>query len=600
MKRYYGMENPDDLRKTVRIGKNSSNKSWKKISIFIIAIAIIVGIIFAVKLNSKTKITAKEVKNFNYFITTIDGKSGVIDKKGNVVINNEYDYVQIPNPEKPVFICLYDYNTETMEYSSKVLNENKKEILSKYEKVQAIPNNNTSISNPYQTEILQYKSNGKYGLITLSGSKITDAIYDSIETLEYKDGILKVKKDGLYGLIDLSGSEIVGCEYSSITTDGYYNTTSKYEQAGFIVTVRKEEGYRYGYINNKGKPVLDTIYTNIKRITEIKEDDNVYLLTYRNGKAGMLKNGQTIIENEFENIEYDSVNAILAVQKNAKQGIYDLKGKEILPISYDEIAFAGKYINATKDGEFMVFDGSGTLQQNDSYKSIQPVANGKYNITIDRANKYGVVDANRTIVISNEYTYIEYAFDDNFIVSKDGKSGLVSCKDNFNILIPIEKNIIQNIKGTRIIQTIDSNANTSEIYNQNIEKVLTRKDARIYIKDDYIEIATQNSIDYLDFNGNIKDAKDIFNNQIIAKEKDGKWGYVDRNGNTVVYFKYDMATNINEYGFGAVKQNGKWGVIDGEGKIIKEPVYEIDDLEPQFVGEYYMVSNIYQISYYTK
>ena len=177
MKRYYGMENPDDLRKTVRIGKNSSNKSWKKISIFIIAIAIIVGIIFTVKLNSKTKITAKEVTNFNYFITTIDGKSGVIDKKGNVVINNEYDYVQIPNPEKPVFICLYDYNTETMEYSSKVLNENKKEILSKYEKVQAIPNNNTSISNPYQTEILQYKSNGKYGLITLSGSKITDAIY---------------------------------------------------------------------------------------------------------------------------------------------------------------------------------------------------------------------------------------------------------------------------------------------------------------------------------------------------------------------------------------------------------------------------------------
>ena len=53
MKRYYGMENPDDLRKTVRIGKNSSNKSWKKISIFIIAIAIIVGIIFAVKLNNK-------------------------------------------------------------------------------------------------------------------------------------------------------------------------------------------------------------------------------------------------------------------------------------------------------------------------------------------------------------------------------------------------------------------------------------------------------------------------------------------------------------------------------------------------------------------
>ena len=48
MKRYNEIENPDDLRKTVRIGKNSSNKSWKKISIFIIAIAIIVGIMMYV------------------------------------------------------------------------------------------------------------------------------------------------------------------------------------------------------------------------------------------------------------------------------------------------------------------------------------------------------------------------------------------------------------------------------------------------------------------------------------------------------------------------------------------------------------------------
>ena len=65
-------------------------------------------------------------------------------------------------------------------------------------------------------------------------------------------------------------------------------------------------------------------------------------------------------------------------------------------------------------------------------------------------------------------------------------------------------------------------------------------------------------------------------------------------------FKYEMATNINKYGFGAIKENGKWGSIDAGGNIVKEPTYEIDDLEPQFIGEYYMVNNIYQIPYYTK
>ena len=98
----------------------------------------------------------------------------------------------------------------------------------------------------------------------------------------------------------------------------------------------------------------------------------------------------------------------------------------------------------------------------------------------------GIIDSNKTVLVENDYSYIEYTFDDYFIVSKNGKSGLVSCKNNFNIVIPIEKSIIQNIKGTDVIQTINSDENLTEIYNRNIEKVLSKKDARIYIQDSYI------------------------------------------------------------------------------------------------------------------
>ena len=340
------------------------------------------------------------------------------------------------------------------------------------------------------------------------------------------------------------------------------------------------------------------MYTNIKRITELKDDNLIYLITYNNGKAGVLKNGQTLIENEYENIEFDSVNNIFVLQKNAKQGVYDLEGNMILPIQYENITFAGKYLNANKDGKLLVFDVTGTLQNEDSYKSLDTEADGKYSITINRNNQYGVIDSNKTNILENKYSYIEYTFDNYFIVSLEGKSGVLDA--NNNIIIPVEKDIIQNIRGTNMIQVIDSATNTSEFYNKKMEKVATQNDARIYIKDNYIEVASANNIEYFDFDGNKQEANKIFNgNKIFAKQQDGKWGYVDKDGNTVVEFKYEMATNINEYGFGAIKLNGKWGVIDKDANIIKEPTYELSDYDPKFIGEYYEVSSIYQISYYS-
>ena len=167
-----------------------------------------------------------------------------------------------------------------------------------------------------------------------------------------------------------------------------------------------------------------------------------------------------------------------------------------------------------------------------------------------------------------------------FIVSNGRKSGVLDVSGN--TVIPLEKDTIQNIKGTNIIQIIDSNTKTSEIYNKKMEKVLELTDIRVYIKDNYLKVTSANGIAYLDYDGNKKDAKDIFtNNEIFAKEQNGKWGYVDKNGNTVVDFKYDMAIDLNEYGFGAVKQNGRWGVVDSKGNEVKAPTYELKFVDRQ-------------------
>ena len=584
----------DDIRKTVQ--HNKKKKSNKLPIIIILLIIIIAGIIIAVNALKDRNIELQEVTEYNYFIITNDGQMGVIDKSGNVIIEPQYQNMQIPNPSEDVFICLYDYNSQTKEYNSKVVNKDGKDILTKYSGVQAIANNNTSINNLYQTGILMYKENGKYGTISLDGKKITKPIYDSIETLEYKDGILKVSKDGLYGLIDLNGNEIVEAKYNSIVADGYYN--QNYDKAGYIVNIKTDTGYRYGYINYRGKQVLDTIYTNIKRITENKSEEDFYLITYKNGQVGLIKNGQTIIDNQYEKLEYDSTNNIIMIQKNGDQGVYDLSGNMILPIQYDEITFMGSYINAMQDGNLLVFDNVGTKLADDSYKSLNSINDGEYYITIDKNNNYGLLGNNKQVLINNEYSYMEYAFGEYFIVSKNGKSGVVD--ENNNIIIEISQDVAQKINGTNIIQTINSSTKTTNLYNSELQPILLETDARIYIEKDYIEVISQNNVSYFDYNGNTKDATEIFvNNTIFASNKNGKWGYVDKEGNVVVDYIYDMALNIDKYGFGAIKLNNKWGVISADGNIIKEPTYTLTDVKPQFIGEYYRINDSYGVDYYS-
>ena len=596
MEKNYNRQN-DDIRKTVKNNPKGKKQTVNKKILLILALVVLIIVgIFIINKNKKIAISNTNIENYDYFVISSDGKFGVIDKSGNIVINPEYQSIQIPNPEKDVFICLYDYDNEKAKYSSKVLNKDSKEILGNYENVQAITNNNTSISNSYQSAILKYESNNKLGLITIDGKKITDAEYDSIETLEYKDNILKISKNGEYGLIELNGDEIIPAEYNAITADGYYN--SSYDKAGYIVNIRTDEGYRYGYINYNGKQILDTIYTNIKRITEIKDDDNFYLITYKNGQAGLIKNGQTVIENEYEQLEYDSTSNMIMVQKNAKQGVMDLTGDSILIPQYEDITFRGILITGIKDGTLQVFDSSGVKQSDDSFISMQAVADGEYYITIDRNNKYGVCSKNRQVIISNEYSYVDYAFNNYFIVSKNGKLGVVDT--NGNTSTDVKYDIAQKINGTNLIQTINSETGVTEIYNNKLELILSGQNAKIYIEKEYIEIIAGNDIVYLDFYGNVKKETDIFSsNSIFASKKDGKWGYVDKNGNVVIDYKYDIAMNINEYGYGAIKKDGKWGVVSGDGKIIEEPTYELTDARPKFVGKYYRVSSSYEIAYYS-
>lgn len=508
--------------------------------------------------------------------------------------------ITIPNPSKPIFIGYIKYEPEKEEYQTEILNEKNEKILTQYEQVLPLMFKDASSEVPYEKSVLCYKENGKYGIINFQGKKITKAIYDSIESLLYKEGCLLVKQNDKYGIINIKGKKVIDTLYDSISADGYYDEETKYQKAGFIVGKREEESYKYGYFNNNGNEILETKYNEIDRITEIIGENEIYLLALKNGQAGIYKEKKQIIEHNYEEIEYDRKNQLFIVQKNDKQGVINREGNKILETKYDYIMILNENILAKKEDNIETYDMKGNKQEIENNITKNFVENTNYIITTNTDDLSGIINKDGKIILQNEYSYIEYAFSDFFIVTKDGKVSVLNAKMNEQVIS--DYNVIQKIENTNSIQAIISEPYTIEIYNEKMEKVASMKESNVKVEENYIELASKTERKYFNFSGNEIQNTDIFTNlELFAfANEQGKWGFKNKEGNTIIQPIYDMATEVNEYGFAGIKKDNKWGVINSKGEIILEPTYEIEFEEPEFIGPYVKLNFGYGMVYYTK
>ncbi len=562
------------------------------IMIFVLILIIAIAVSVFIFLNNKKyeyELVQISEDQIEYYKLEQNGKYGVIDKEGNIIIEPNYVSIDIPNPTKPVFIKSDDGENHS------AIDNNENEILTGYEDVEAISINNISSNIPYEKSVLKYKQNGLYGLIDFEGNKITENIYNSITNIDYKEGNLKVEQNGQYGVINIKGTTIIKPEYESIIADGYYDDETKYNNAGFILRIKTDDGYKFGYANRKGKIILEPLYNEISRITEIIGDD-IYLITANNGRYGVIKNGKEILKNKYTEISFDSNNNLLIVQKDKSQGVVDLEGNNIVPIDYDNIIIGGKYINAQKGDNTVIFNEKGENLDTDilSYNQV----NDNYAIVIDKDNNYNIVDKSGNKKLKENYTYIEYFNNNYFIVTKEGKTGIITGENE--VIIDLKYNAIQKIDDTNALQAVDSTNNRTDIIDENMQIHEGIENAYISKKENYIKLYSETDVKYYNFNGGEIKYKDINpNNKIYADKKDGKWGFVDSNGNVIVEYTYDMVTEQNGSTAG-VKKDGTWQIINTEGQLVSDEKITLSWLDVTFLGEYYKLNNSNSGTVYSK
>ncbi|MCI8621744.1 MAG: hypothetical protein HFJ50_08800 [Clostridia bacterium] len=287
------------------------NVDVKKIIIAVVLILILgIGIFFAVKAitSSGKSYSVETIKDseYKYFLVYSNEKYGVLNEKGEMIIENIYKEIIIPNPTKAVFICKKE-NNET-----EVLNDKKEKIFTEFKKVEAIQIEETNSHLPYEKSVLKYEESGKYGLIDFEGKIVAKPVYQDLTSVKYKEGEILAKKDSRYGVISSKGKVLIPFEYEEIIGDRYYN--NGYQKSGYIVKTETDDGYKYGYINYKWKKMLDMEYTGINRLTDIEGDD-IYLAVAKNGQYGLIKNKKQEIDFGYQSITYDKDSNTLIVRQ---------------------------------------------------------------------------------------------------------------------------------------------------------------------------------------------------------------------------------------------------------------------------------------------
>lgn len=495
---------------------NEGKLNMKKVIAVIIAIAVVIMFVVGLKklLNTEPKNDEKVIP-INYFSVYTNGKWGVIDSKGNNIIDANYsDMIQIPDKTKAIFVCTYDVNYNDDTYKTKVLNEKNQELFNNYELVETIQNNDENNNLWYESNVLRVKKEGKYGIINFEGKEIVPCEYEKIEALKGVTNSLVTTKDGKTGLIDNSGSIIIANEYKSIK-----NLTDRYED-GYIV--ENNDG-KFGIINYNKKVALECKYESIKNLI----GSGTYVVKENGALKVVNSEGQTYLENKYADIK-DINDETAIVKQGNNYGLVKLTGEEQTGINYQDLTYLfSNYYIAKKD------------------------------------NKYGVINTNNETIIDFNYTNLIYRKTADFIegVKTDYETDLID-RD-------------MQVKATGII---------SEVNNE-------KGFIRLRVADEY---------KYYNFKFEEKKASEILkSNTLFLDKKDGKYGFINKEGVVVVNYIYDDATQQNEYGYSGIKKDGLWGVIDQKGNIIVEPKYNLDNnVIIDFIGKWHIGEDL-NANYYT-
>ena len=382
--------------------------------------------------------------------------------------------------------------------------------------------------------------------------------YDQVEPLEnydsngnawYEEDIIKVKKDGKYGLIDIDGKKVLSIEYESIETlKGLENS----------ILVKKDG--KYGLVNKSGATIINPEYSKIEKYDE--DYKKGYITVDSKNKYGLVSYaGSKILENKYEKIDAIYGENYYVIEEKGNQQVINASGEKIVDSGFDKIT------QLNTDG-----------------------------IIFKKDKKYGFMDYNEKVIIEPEYDNLKEINEGILRARKDKKYGLIDLKNKEKLKFNYKDIYYEENAGFYVAEDEKYN---SEIIDSDFEVKLKGILSELNKEKGYMKLKIGDEYKYYNFKFEEKDVKEILSsNTLFLSKKDGKYGFLDKEGNVVVDYIYEEALEQNSQGYAAIKNNDVWGAINSEGKVVVEPKYKLDNnLVIDFIGKWHLGQDI-NMNYY--
>lgn len=382
----------------------------------------------------------------------------------------------------------------------------------------------SSGASQFHEDVIGYKKDGKWGLISRQNQAITPPLYHQI--VPNQSSLVVASKKGnfsnqeFFGIINTSGKLVIPFAYAGL------------EVVGDAIIAQKTEYNRRSF----GLIGLDHIQRLPFQYSRIYPISDKLLLVEKSGNLMSIVDmrGKSMTTHSIDSISAAAMEGYFITWRNGKKGLLDKQGNEMLAPLYKRISFTSNSVDALQFNTWSFFKEEGTILEQMQFDQITEVGPGIYIVSINSEERiYNAL----TQTITRGFDEITQVDHQLFKTRKGKKFGLHA------------------FSGPVIPESYDSlHCREGFVYAFNQRKhVWSLLDT---------EGAARSSRKYADMRPG--------NENRFPVKRNGKWGFIDQHGDEVVHCVYDKVSDFR-FGKATVRFHNELGVIDKQGNWVVFP-----------------------------
>ena len=398
---------------------------------------------------------------------------------------------------------------------------------------------------------------GKIALYSKDGTPITNFQIDSIS--QFRDSKAIIYEDLNQGLIDRDGVIILKSIYRSIVINAENKVIVQLPHEWFFINEKNEITNRFS---------ADVLIPINEKLFIIKISE----------KYG-------IIDNELKllcPVRYDQLipldDDLFLARLSSKMGVVKSNNTLAIPFVYDTLYAEGNALRAYSkiEGWSLINRSNNTLTQKyydwigTANKNLYPVMNNHY---------WGVLDINGEEIVHCVFDSLIQILNDLMVVKFKNQYGVINTREDW-LVAPQPKPI------HLINDHMYSQKQLSNVFLKNFKgEIVYFTDNRLEFKEEffleYLSDGTEKTIDYQGMIVNRVSPPTVSNVELIFQsneglrgiKRDGKFGFIDERGRLRIANRYDDIGEFHE-GVAPFKLIGKWGFINTSDQVVINPNYE--------------------------